>query len=555
MGTATTGTTEAMAATAITRRAAKPPRSVWIRIAREKAKRELAERNLHDFVVQAWPVVCPDETFIDGWHIAALCQHLEAVSAGKIKQLLINVPPGTMKSLLFGVFWPAWDWIDHPARKFMFASYSDYLSMRDSVRCRDLVTSDWYQKRWPIALKPDQNAKGKWDNARGGWRLATSVGGKGTGEHPDIKGFDDPHNTKEAESDVERQAVLDWWDGTMETRGAMKDAASVGVMQRLHAGDLSGHLIAKGGWEHICLPMRYEAPTRSEATGQLVPRMRPTSIGWTDPRSQDGELLWPEVYTAAKVANLEVKLGIYHAAGQLQQRPSPRGGGMFQRQWFKIRPAAPHLVRIVRYWDKAGTDEAEGTQGARTAGALVASYRDETAVLQAMRTKYIILHVVAFRRGSAEREAIISQTAAADRAKYGHVESWVEQEPGSGGKESAENTIANNPGYSFAAERVTGSKEVRADPLCSQASVGKVSLLAGDWNTEFLDELEAFPVGKLKDMVDAAGGAFNKLAAPSAGIGSASELRAGRIAAPAPDEEASNPTDYDASYRLNPSEL
>lgn len=516
----------------------------------ELLRRELAERSLHAFVIQAWPVICPDETFRDGWHIRAICQHLEAVTEGKIKRLLINVPPGTMKSLLTSVFWPAWVWIKQPSKKFMAASYSDYLSMRDSVRCRDLVQSAWYQTRWPMELKEDQNSKGQWNNQSGGWRLATSVGGKGTGAHPDFKLCDDPHNTKEASSEVERQAVSDWWDGTMETRGAMKDAASIVIMQRLHSGDLSGHLIAKGGWEHICLPMRYEAPAMNEQTGKLVPRMQPTSIGWNDPRTHDGELLWPHVYTAQKVDNLEHVLGIYHAAGQLQQRPTPRGGGKFRREWFKIVTTRPPLVKIVRFWDKAGTDESAGTEGARTATALIGSYRDPGALLPAMRVKYIVLHAAAFRRGAAEREAIIKQYAATDRATYGHVATWVEQEPGSGGKESAENTIGNLTGYSCYAERVTGSKEVRADPLCSQASVGKVCLLAGDWNVEFLDELEAFPVGKLKDIVDAASGAFNKLTAPGLGIASTDQLRTS-LRPRDPDDESP----FEANPRLQPDQM
>lgn len=481
----------------------------------ELAQRELMERHFHDFVKEAWAIVCPEEDYIDGWHIWALCAHLEAVAQGIIKQLLINVPPGTMKSLLVCVFWPAWVWTTKRSKKFLFASYSDHLTLRDSIRCRDLVTSKWYQDRWPTQLREDQNAKGLWKNEYGGWRLATSVGGKGTGEHPDYKCFDDPHNTKQAESDVERQAVLDWWDGTMASRGAMKDAASVGVMQRLHHLDLSGHLLKKGGWVHICLPMRYEAPAPVEKGGPAVPRMEPTPIGWQDPRTEEGELLWPEGYDQVKVDKLEGDLGLYHAAGQLQQRPTPRGGGKFKRVWFTIMRAVPRLVKIVRYWDKAGT---KGGTGAETAGVLAASYKDLTEARVSFQTKYIILDVRTCREGASAREAMIKQTAAEDRATYGFVETWVEQEPGSGGKESAENTVANLAGFSCYIERVTGSKEVRADPLCTQASVGKVCLLEAPWNGKLLDELEAFPTGALKDMVDGSSGAFNKIFQQGAGV-------------------------------------
>ncbi len=132
----------------------------------EGAKRKLAERHLRDFVAEAWPVVEPDTKFIDNWHIHVVCAHLEAVTDGRIKQILFNVPPGTMKSLLVCVFWPAWVWIKSKGKKFIFASYADSLSSRDSVRCRMLVLSNWYQARWPIALRDDQNTKGKWDNTK-----------------------------------------------------------------------------------------------------------------------------------------------------------------------------------------------------------------------------------------------------------------------------------------------------------------------------------------------------------------------------------------------------
>ena len=163
-----------------------------------------------------------------------------------------------------------------------------------------------------------------------------------------------------------------------------------------------------------------------------------------------------------------------------------------------------------------------GGTGARTSGVLMARYADPGAALPSMRTKYVVLDVVNGRWAAAEREAVIKQTAAADRQKWGRVTTWVEQEPGSGGKESAEGTVGNLAGFACKIERVTGPKEVRAEPLAAQASVGKVKLLAGGWNAGFLDEVESFPVGRLKDQVDAAGGAFNKLAAGGGGIDAAS---------------------------------
>ncbi len=477
--------------------------------------KRLCEVSFYDFVRQAWPLVEPDMEFRDNWHIQALCVHMQAVAEGAIKNLIINVPPGTMKSLLVSVFWPAWVWATRPAKRFMFASYSDAISMRDSVRCRTILSSTWFQSFWPLVMRDDQNTKGLFENMSGGWRLATSVSGKGTGLHPDFVCSDDPNNAKEAESDTERQNVIDWWDGTIGTRGISRDVAQIVIQQRLHTLDLTGYLLGKGrkDWDHICLPMEYEGPVEDPVTGERVPRMYTTSLGWQDPRKTEGELLWPSLFTEAKVARLKKNLGLYHAAGQLQQRPTPRGGGMFKRTWFPIVAVLPRCLSFVRYWDKAGT---AGGDGARTAGVLMAKGEDGY---------YYVMDVKTARLGAAEREALIKQTAHLDGQRYGFgVRVWVEQEPGSGGKESAENSVKNLAGFSCQIERVTGSKEVRAEPFAAQASVGMVRLLAGEWNAQFLDEIENFPVGKLKDIVDASSGAINKLLVGTGAFGSGDEI-------------------------------
>lgn len=490
--------------------------------------RKLAERSLHEFIKQAWHILEPTQAFVDGWHLVAVCQHLEAVSRGEIPQLLINIPPGTSKSLIVCVFWPVWEWIMSPGERFMFSSYSETLALRDSIRRRDLLLSEWYQSRWPIGLKDDQNSKGRFDNLRGGWCIVGSVTGKGLGEHPTRNISDDPHNVLQAESEADRMNVTRWFEGVFCVRGAVTNAKRVMVMQRLHAADCSGLALSKGGWTHLCLPMHYDAAHKTATT-----RDRPTSIGFFDPRTEQGELLWPKVYTADKVANLEVNMGLYGSAGQLEQSPSPRGGGMFKREWFGSGMAMSQVkalkrVKIVRYWDKAGT---AGGDGARTAGGLMLMWYDDTAALAAMRERFVILDVNAFREEAPAREDRIKQTAALDAAEWGYVETWVEQEPGSGGKESAMATVANLSGFTCMVERVTGSKEVRAAPFATQASVKKVSYLINEsWNRQFLDELEMFPVGKLKDIVDCLSGAFNKLATPSGAIGIADTF-AGHTAA------------------------
>jgi predicted phage terminase large subunit-like protein len=289
-------------------------------------------------VRQAWAVIEPSTPFVPGWHIDAIIEHLEAVSYGQIRNLLINVPPRHMKSLLVSVLWPAWEWIRWPERRYLYSSYAAQLSIRDSVKCRRLIESNWYRERWGdrFVLTGDQNTKGRFENSKSGYRLSTSVGGAATGEGGDRVVCDDPHNVQEAESDSVRKATLDWWDVVMSTRvNDPRSAAKVVVMQRCHQQDLSGHVLEQGGWEHLCLPAEYEGPSR-------------TSIGFSDPRTQLGELLWPERFGPEELETLKRSLGSYAAAGQLQQRPSPAGGGIFKRHWFRIwQPPGANLPPVV----------------------------------------------------------------------------------------------------------------------------------------------------------------------------------------------------------------
>ena len=452
---------------------------------------ERARRSLRRYVRDAWHVVEPAARFVPGWHLDAICDHLEAVSAGEIRHLLITMPPRHAKSLSVSVFWPTWEWVTHPERRWLYASYALSLSVRDSVKCRRLIESPWYQAAWGprFQLTSDVNLKTRFENDATGYRIATSVGGSATGEGGDRIVCDDPHAIDEVESATIREGTLTWWDETMSTRGNNPaTVAYVIVMQRTHASDLAGHVLEQGGYHHLNLPAEYE-PRPAICCGRNP-----------DPRSEPGELLWPEQFDRAAVDGLKVRLGPVAAAGQLQQRPVPRGGAMFKREWFPIVDAAPAAASRVRYWDKAGT--AGG--GKFTAGVLMS--RDE-------RGLYTVEDVVRGQWSAGDRRTVMLQTAAADADRAAMaVAVWLEQEPGSGGKESAETSIRDLAGYDVHAETVTGPKEVRAGPFAAQAQAGNVRLLHGPWNMAYLDELTLFPRGPYSDQVDGSSGAFNKLA-------------------------------------------
>jgi predicted phage terminase large subunit-like protein len=453
-------------------------------------EREYCARDLSNFIRRAWPVVEPGVPYVHGWHIDAIAEHLEAVTAGQINRLLINVPPGTMKSLAVGVLWPAWEWGPRalPHHRYVGAAHAQDLAVRDNMRMRRLVKSEWYQTLWPLPLAADQDAKLKFENAATGFRAAVAATAM-TGHRGDRVLYDDPHSVEGAFSDAQRNAVLRVFSETVTTRlNLPEQSAIVVVMQRLHEHDLSGHILERAlGYEHLMLPMEFE-PERACRT----------SIGFTDPRQAEGELLFPERFPAEVVARDKLAMGELAAAGQFQQRPTPRGGGMFPVGRFilvDVAPAPSEIAASIRYWDKAGTKDG----GAYTAGVLLHRLKDgRTCIAHCLRGQWDAL----------TREREIRKIAEIDGRR---VPIAVEQEPGSGGKESAESTIRNLAGWRVTADRPSGDKVVRAEPYAAQVQGGNVLLVLGPWTQAFIDEHVSFPVGRTKDQVDAAAAGFNLL--------------------------------------------
>lgn len=316
-------------------------------VVQNEIKKRACEASLHEFTKQAWEICEPGAKFIDGWHIRVICDHLQAAAEGRIRNLIINLPPRHMKSLLVAVMFPMWVWTFKPEYRWLFSSYSGNLSMRDSLKCRRLVQSAWYQNNWGAKVKliSDQNVKTFFETDRYGYRFATSVGGTTTGMGGNAIITDDPHSAMEAQSDTIREGVIEWYDQAMSTRlNDPKTGIKILVMQRLHERDLTGHLLKQGGYELLCLPAEYDMVERS------------TSLGKYDPRTKQGELLWPELYGAEEIAKLKLALGTYGAAGQLQQRPSPEGGGIIKIKDIMLFPAdipIPPISYLVQSYDTA----------------------------------------------------------------------------------------------------------------------------------------------------------------------------------------------------------
>jgi predicted phage terminase large subunit-like protein len=322
---------------------------------------------LLDFIQSAWSILEPSTPYQHNWHIEVITAHLEAISRGELQDLLINVPPGFMKSLTVSVFWPAWEWTWKPWTRWLFNSYDSALSLRDAVKTRRLIQSDWYQKQWGSRFKltSDQNVKGRYENDRTGWRIASSVNGGNTGEHAHRRVVDDPHNVQEAESDADRQNVLEWWKETMSSRGIPTSDlnARVMVMQRVHHQDVAQDWLEREPHvHHISLPNEYEGTDASKSR-----------CAWAehDQRRNDGELLWPAMVAADEALRLKTtKLGPYAYAGQYQQRPTPRSGLILDPNWFTELPSHVQLRtwKRVLYFDTA---ESEKQTADYTAGVLL----------------------------------------------------------------------------------------------------------------------------------------------------------------------------------------
>lgn len=327
-----------------------------------------AEDSLYLFLRAAWKYI--DATpWVDSWAIEAIAEHLQAVCDGEIKRLLINQPPRTGKSSTLSVAFPAWVWAqEHNSPtsgsgvQIVAASYATQLAMRDSVKCRRLIESPWYQKLWNgrFRLTTDQNTKGRFANDKGGERLITSVSAGVTGEGGNLILIDDPNAANEAFSEATVAATLDWFDGTISTRlNDAKNGAFIISQQRLAEDDLSGHILSKdkGEWTHLMLPMHYD-PDRSFVT----------NIGWKDPRTVTGELLWPERFGHPEVRALEASLGPTLSAGQLEQTPQPAGGGVIKREWWKLweEAAFPPFDYVLASLDTAYTMKTENDYSALT---------------------------------------------------------------------------------------------------------------------------------------------------------------------------------------------
>lgn len=477
-----------------------------------EAERDRLLADYSYFFRQAWEWV-ESARLLWNWHHKLQCDYLQALHEGvRFRDLIMNVPPGTSKSVNSMIVWPAWVYAKNPAERIMTASYNHALVCKQSVATKDLMRSDWYQAffadRVEISKRSDTEAY--WETTAGGWRMATTPKAAATGIHPNLIAVDDAVNVKQADSEKERPAVNEWWDKTMVGRGAGKtlNRRRLILMQRLHENDLTGHVLKTGTWTHFVLPMRYEPG-----------RMADIGLG-KDPRTEEGQLLWPEMFDESAVREAERSLGL-DAAGQLQQRPTAKGGGTFKVDRFRFisRDALPvsSIRRFKRAFDKAATESA-GCFTAGVLGGIEITPREGGKGNEFDETIYII-DVVRGQWGSGDVERQIDLWSRVDAAQYTNdkYETIFEREGGSAGIQAAEETTRRLRGRRVRAIGTGGKgKSVRWNGLANAIYRREVVLVEAPWNTAFIAELQALPKGEYKDQADAAALMYSELVDPSA---------------------------------------
>lgn len=466
---------------------------------------ERCRRDFYTFVKEFWSSIIEEEPVFN-WHIKYLCKEMQKIGFDVLQKkekkhdLLINIPPGTTKSTICTVMFPAWIWIARiPGKektgsfaRFITGSFKAEISLEHAELSRDIINSDKYKLYFPeLEIRKDKNAKSNYKNTDGGYRTTTSVGTSPMGKHAHFIIIDDPIDPEQTLSDPERESANRWVDNITTTRKVDKKVTvTVMIMQRLHKLDPSGHWLTKKDKKirHIQLPGILKI-------GDVQYAVRPKKL---KKKYIDG-LLDPKRMSASVMIEMRSGLGPYGFSAQIGQDPRDLEDGMFLRSYFEIVEASPAGgTQSVRAWDLAATSEKEAKtkkiHAAYTAG----------VKMKECDGIYYIEDVV--RKRVSDPRGIMKNTASQDGT-----ETMIDypQDPGSAGKVQARDIAKHLAGYDCRSSLESGDKIVRILPFSAQCRIGNVKLVRGAWNAEFLEEGDFFPNG-FKDQFDAAGRAFNR---------------------------------------------
>lgn len=534
------------------------------------------ELSLATFYKCAWKHLDP-APYKHNWHVDATAAKAEQLITGECRRLIVNQPPRTGKSNLLSVMLPVWIWIQRhkgpmsgPHVKFLCASYGQSLSLKHSGDARKLIQSPWFQKHWGDRFKllDDRNAIGFFENDKGGYRMATSVGAGLTGQGGDFVIIDDPHNTQEVVSEAERTAAINWYTQSLSTRlNDPKTGVMLLVMQRQHQEDLTGYLFENEGdmWESFVLRMRYECNPFLDydprgydedgevyagidpGTGDAIPGTPMGAISLVPGKAGTGELLWPERIPEEEVVKLERTLGSYGTAGQLQQRPTTKGGEIIrERDWRVFPPSGqeedwkkdgivcwPPFDFVLASLDTASTEKEENDPSAFTVWGM---WHDRTG-----SPKVVVIHAWEDFLSFNPLIMRVGNNCRKFKPDILIIESKV-----NGISFSQEiQRVFGNTDWNTVLVPVKGDKVARALSVQGLFEEGLIYAPNREWAQLLIERCAAFPKGKRKDLVDSTTQALRWLR--DNGLLQRRDEYARRVsdALPRPGEELANSLPYD----------
>lgn len=481
------------------------------------------ERDLRQFIPLAWPVIEPHRPYVPGWHIDAICDHLMACKEGHIRNLIINIPPRHMKSLTVSVFFPVWMWCTQPWIKGLFVSYGKNLVTQHAVKARRILESSWYQSLWghKFKMSTDQNVKAYYENNQGGHRMVGTPSSGVTGEGGDLIVVDDPTKLEDADNQNALEMVREFWDGVLASR--LNDPATgvrIIIMQRLNENDLTGYLLRKegtsrfagdAGWVHLYLPTEFEEARKCRTfyfrneyeialndKGKVQTVTTKVERKFEDPRTEEGQLLAPLRFGAQEVELIRLRNGPWKYAGQQQQRPMPKGGGMFDTSWWQFYTELPPEIQTqadaCQTWDCAFKDL---TSSSYVVGLVLARHGGSIYVMHHRRKRMQFPETVQAIRDTRLAFPWVGPILIEDKANGIAVIQTLQREI-----------------TGVVARKADGGKESRAAATSYLVAAGSVKLPgkydengkvvpAYPWVEELIAEHESFPRGEFKDYVDA----------------------------------------------------
>ncbi len=483
-----------------------------------------APGSLFQFFRRAFPHCGYGKSFQWNWHHIIMCQELEDFYHGRITRLMINVPPGTYKSTLTGTIFPAWVWAQQPAFGNLYSSYSNEIPIKCTYHLKTLLKSRWYQSRWGDKVQLVREGERELVNAAGGRHLARGVGGGGLGHHPKFIFFDDPQKGMYLGSKKKMGEAVRYYSNTLATRGMLDDARICVIMQRLAINDLCGVLLGENSFDDLS---ELEDQDLNDASKQLLSVVGKTADDWRhlcfsmrfdpkfqynhplDPRTEQGELLWPEVIDIIRLRRTirEMSLdGEPNVDAQLDQNPKLTSTKLFG----DISAAAiqigdlPDLLRTgraVRSWDRASTQGG----GDYTVGVLMVLYQGT----------YYVLDVIRVQLEGTRRDDLIVKVAHQDKQRFDRYRVGSELSIGPDSKSAFVDLAKRLDAIGVEAVPMPpgGQDKVeRARPFAGAYRNGLVKHLAGKkWTLSWEMELSNFPGGQNDDQVDGGAHGYREL--------------------------------------------